>query len=35
MTTYAALFRYRELFGSLFRRDLESKYKGTFFGVIS
>ena len=25
--------RYRELFGSLFRRDLQARYKGTIFGV--
>jgi lipopolysaccharide transport system permease protein len=30
---YADLFRYRELFGSLFRRDLRARYKGTIFGV--
>ena len=34
MSTYADLFRYRELFGSLFRRDLEAKYKGTLLGVL-
>lgn len=34
MTTYAALLRYRELFGSLWRRDLEAKYKGTILGVL-
>jgi ABC-type polysaccharide/polyol phosphate export permease len=34
MSTYADLVRYRELFGSLFRRDLEAKYKGTLLGVV-
>jgi lipopolysaccharide transport system permease protein len=34
VTTYAALLRYRELFGSLWRRDLEAKYKGTILGVL-
>jgi lipopolysaccharide transport system permease protein len=34
MSTYSDLVRYRELFGSLFRRDLEAKYKGTLLGVI-
>jgi len=33
MTVYADLFRYRELFASLFRRDLKARYKGTLFGV--
>ena len=33
MDVYADLFRYRELFGSLFRRDLRARYKGTIFGV--
>lgn len=33
MTVYADLFRYRELFGSLFRRDLRAKYKGSIFGL--
>ncbi|HWG54973.1 MAG TPA: ABC transporter permease [Gaiellaceae bacterium] len=33
MTIYADLFRYRELFGSLFRRDLRAKYKGSVLGV--
>ena len=33
MTTYLDLFRYRELFGSLFRRDLRAKYKGSVLGV--
>jgi ABC-type polysaccharide/polyol phosphate export permease len=33
MTTYLDLFRYRELFGSLFRRDLRAKYKGSVLGL--
>ena len=33
MGVYADLVRYRELFGSLFRRDLQARYKGTVFGV--
>ena len=33
VTTYADLFRYRELFGSLFRRDLRAKYKGSVLGL--
>lgn len=33
MSVYADLIRYRELFGSLFRRDLRARYKGTVFGV--
>jgi ABC-type polysaccharide/polyol phosphate export permease len=34
VSTYADLVRYRELFGSLFRRDLEARYKGTALGVL-
>jgi lipopolysaccharide transport system permease protein len=34
VTTYLDLFRYRELFGSLFRRDLRAKYKGSVLGVL-
>ncbi len=34
MTVYADLIRYRELFGSLFRRDLRAKYKGSVLGVV-
>ena len=34
MTVYADLFRYRELFGSLFRRDLRAKYKGSVLGLV-
>jgi ABC-type polysaccharide/polyol phosphate export permease len=30
---YAEVFRYRELFGSLFRRDLRAKYKGSVLGL--
>jgi ABC-type polysaccharide/polyol phosphate export permease len=30
---YADLVRYRELFASLFRRDLQAKYKGSVFGL--
>jgi ABC-type polysaccharide/polyol phosphate export permease len=33
VTTYLDLFRYRELFGSLFRRDLRAKYKGSVLGL--
>ena len=33
MTTYFDLYRYRELFGSLFRRDLRAKYKGSVLGL--
>lgn len=33
VAVYADLFRYRELFSSLFRRDLRSKYKGSVLGV--
>ncbi len=33
MSTYLDLFRYRELFGSLFRRDLRAKYKGSVLGL--
>ena len=33
MTIYADLIRYRELFGSLFRRDLRVKYKGSVLGL--
>src|SRR3990170_3937503 len=33
MTVYVDLFRYRELFGSLFRRDLRAKYKGSVLGL--
>ena len=33
VTTYTDLYRYRELFGSLFRRDLRAKYKGSVLGL--
>lgn len=33
MTVYADLFRYRELFGNLFRRDIQAKYRGSLLGV--
>ncbi len=33
MHVYGDLLRYRELFGSLFRRDLRAKYKGSFLGL--
>jgi lipopolysaccharide transport system permease protein len=33
VSIYADLFRYRELFGNLFRRDLTAKYKGSLLGV--
>jgi ABC-type polysaccharide/polyol phosphate export permease len=33
MSVYADLLRYRELFGSLFRRDLRAKYKGSLLGL--
>ena len=34
MATYLDLIRYRELFGNLWRRDLQSKYKGSALGVL-
>src|SRR5438309_4529962 len=34
MTVYADLFRYRELFANLFRRDFQAKYKGSLLGVL-
>jgi ABC-type polysaccharide/polyol phosphate export permease len=33
VTVYADLYRYRDLFGSLFRRDLRAKYKGSVLGL--
>jgi ABC-type polysaccharide/polyol phosphate export permease len=33
MDVYADIFRYRELFSNLFRRDLQAKYKGSVLGV--
>ena len=34
MTVYADVFRYRELLGNLFRRDLQAKYRGSALGVL-
>ena len=34
MATYLDVFRYRELFGNLWRRDLQSKYKGSALGIV-
>jgi lipopolysaccharide transport system permease protein len=34
MAVYTDLVRYRELFGNLFRRDLQAKYKGSALGVL-
>ena len=33
VSVYVDLFRYRELFGSLFRRDLRAKYRGSVLGL--
>jgi lipopolysaccharide transport system permease protein len=33
MTVYADLIRYRELFGNLFRRDVQAKYRGSWLGL--
>jgi ABC-type polysaccharide/polyol phosphate export permease len=33
MSVYADLFRYRELFGNLFRRDVQAKYRGSLLGL--
>jgi ABC-type polysaccharide/polyol phosphate export permease len=33
VTVYADLIRYRELFGNLFRRDVQAKYRGSVLGV--
>jgi lipopolysaccharide transport system permease protein len=33
MTVYADLYRYRELFGNLFRRDVQAKYRGSLLGL--
>jgi len=33
MTVYADLIRYRELFGNLFRRDVQAKYRGSLLGI--
>jgi ABC-type polysaccharide/polyol phosphate export permease len=32
-TVYADLVRYRELFGNLFRRDVQAKYRGSVLGL--
>ena len=34
MNTYADVYRYRELFGNLFRRDLQAKYRGSALGIV-
>lgn len=34
MTLYADLFRYRELFLNLFRRELRVKYRGSLLGLV-
>jgi ABC-type polysaccharide/polyol phosphate export permease len=34
VAVYADLFRYRELFASLFQRDLRAKYKGSALGLL-
>jgi len=34
VTVYTDLIAYRELFGNLFRRDLQAKYKGSALGVV-
>jgi ABC-type polysaccharide/polyol phosphate export permease len=34
VTVYADLFRYRELLGNLWRRDLRARYKGSVLGVL-
>jgi len=33
LSVYADVIRYRELFGSLFRRDLRAKYRGSVLGL--
>src|SRR5581483_4703809 len=33
VSIYGDLYRYRELFGNLFRRDLQTRYKGSVLGV--
>jgi ABC-type polysaccharide/polyol phosphate export permease len=33
MSVYADLFRYRERFGNLFRRDVQAKYRGSLLGL--
>src|SRR5919206_502683 len=32
-TVYGDLVRYRELFGNLFRRDVQAKYRGSILGL--
>jgi ABC-type polysaccharide/polyol phosphate export permease len=34
MNTYVDVIRYRELFGNLFRRDFQAKYRGSALGVV-
>jgi ABC-2 type transport system permease protein len=34
MTVYADLYRYRELFANLFRRDFQAKYRGSALGIL-
>ena len=34
MTVYSDLFRYRELFANLFRRDFQAKYRGSVLGIL-
>jgi ABC-type polysaccharide/polyol phosphate export permease len=34
MTVYADVYRYRELFSNLFRRDFQAKYKGSVLGIF-
>jgi len=34
VTIYADLLRYRDLFGNLFRRDFQARYKGSALGVF-
>jgi len=34
VNVYADVLRYRELFGNLFRRDLQAKYRGSALGVL-
>ena len=34
MTIYSDLVRYRDLFGNLFRRDFQARYKGSALGIV-
>jgi lipopolysaccharide transport system permease protein len=34
VTVYTDLFRYRDLFASLFRRDFQARYKGSALGIV-